>query len=400
MFKHLLLPLSCCFVMSSCVEDDYVNPTIYSFSSDTANYVFLLEEGNWQSDNGQMSLITPNGIVNHWFSTNTGFKIGDTPEDILYVPSRNILVITVNWSNIVYFITPTGELLAQTENVPNCRHIATDGDYVYVTSYAHTTALGEVYTKGYVAKISLDDFQVKSTCEVGYEPEGIAYYNGSLFIANTGGYAFSENHDYEHHLSQVDAETMSEVDTFNIVNSKGEFVINLYGELSQSGEFICFNSPGDYYDVEPSIVIFNCETKEYTVYEEIPATYNTTLVSGNFFVIGSYFTYNTGSYVYCVATINPKTQECVKGMYELPSGDYTAICDSLVNIMTNPYCAYQNPYTGHLFMTDATSFASPGRVYEIDDKGNLVYLNDKKLSYRSCYINPGHMVAVPSTAIN
>ena len=113
----------------------------------------------------------------------------------------NLIAIAVNWSNIVQFITPAGKAVAATEDVPNNRKLASDGRYVYVSSYGHecgTTDGTREFTKGYVAKIDTETFKVVDAVEVGYEPEGIAYYGGFLFVANTGGYAFQENHGERH----------------------------------------------------------------------------------------------------------------------------------------------------------------------------------------------------------
>ncbi len=392
----------CCLallVVASCAEDPKGDDVIYDkddseslYDLDTLEYVYLLEEGNWQSDNGQMSLITNGSIHRNYFSEVNGTKIGDTPEDIIVIPGRDMLAISVNWSNIVYFTDLSGKILGQTEDIPNCRHMCSDGDYVYISSYAHKTALGETYEKGYLAKIRISDFTEVATCEVGWEPEGVAYYNGKVYVANTGGYAFSENHDYENTVMAVDASTMKVTDTVSIVNTAGQRVINLYGEMSQSCEYLCINSPGDYYDVQPSTVIFNCATHEYKVFEGIPATYNTTLLSGKFFVIGSTFSYHTGEYLYNVGTIDPATGEYEAGVFENAAGALKETVKEVVDGMTNPYCCYQNPYTGHLYVVDAKTYASPGKVYEFDEMGVLVPVGGKKS--RSCYINAGHMIAI------
>lgn len=400
--SRLIASVFCCLaflLVASCADDPKDDSVIYDkddskslYDLDTLEYVYLLEEGNWQSDNGQMSLITNGSIHRNYFSEVNGTKIGDTPEDIIVIPDRNMLAISVNWSNIVYFTDLSGKILGQTEDIPNCRHMCTDGDYVYISSYAHKTALGETYQKGYLAKIRISDFAEVATCEVGWEPEGVAYYNGKIYVANTGGYAFSEDHEYENTVMAVDAATMVVTDTVSIVNTAGQRVINLYGEMSQSGEYLCINSPGDYYDVQPSTVIFNCATHEYKVFDGIPATYNTTLLSGKFFVIGSTFSYHTGEYLYNVGTIDPTTGEYSSGLFENAAGAYKETVKEVVDGMTNPYCCYQNPYTGHVYVVDAATYASPGKVYEFDEMGVLVPVGGKKS--RSCYINAGHMIAI------
>ncbi|MDO5443211.1 MAG: hypothetical protein Q4G10_06025, partial [Bacteroidia bacterium] len=255
-----------------------------------------------------------------------------------------------------------------------------------VTSYAHETALGETYTKGYVARISLKDYEVKATCEVGYEPEGIHIYGGKLYIANTGGYAFSEGHDYENTISVVDAKTMTKTKDIALVTSDGQRIINLYGTMSHCGRFLCINSPGDYMETPARTVIFNMENETYRVYD-FPSTYNTYIHDYKFFTIGSAFSYLTYEYDYYINTIDPLTGAVTEG-YLLPDGTVAAEVTAAIRSMQNPYCVYQNPYTHHLYITDAGSYASAGKVYEFDENGRQV---GQPLN---CYINPGHMVAI------
>lgn len=359
------------FVGGSTPDDPTVNENI-----------ILLNEGNWQSDNGQLSYIHNHSITNEWFQTINGTKLGDTPQHIIYIPEKNMVAISMNWSNIVYFIKPTGELIAQTENVPNCRYMVSDGDYIYITSYAHETALGEMYEKGYVAKISLADYRVVKTCEVGYEPEGIALFDGKLFVANTGGYAFSEGHDYENTISVVDAKELELVQNVELFSPSDNPVINLYGMMSQSGSYLMINSPGDYMSIPPASVIFNCNDFSYEVFEDVPCTYNTVLPDGRFLAVGSSFSYATGGYEYFNWWYDPadgSMDEATEFGYDITD-------------MENPYCVYCNPYTGHIYITDAASYASAGKVYEYAD-GSMIG------SALKCYINPGHMVALPDNAV-
>lgn len=362
-------------------------------SASSEEYVILLNEGNWQSDNGQVSLIKNHEITNQWFRTINNTKIGDTPEDIIYIPEKNLLAIAVNWSNIIYFIRPDGKLVAQTENIPNCRQMCVDDrGYLYITSYAHETALGETYERGYVAKVDLNNYNIVSTIEVGYEPEGIAFYDGKLFVANTGGYAFSESHGYEHTVSVIDCLTWTKLQDVEILTKSGTPVINLYGEMSQCGPYLCINSPGDYNTVSPSTVIFNCTDNSYNVIEGIPCTYNTTTVNNKFFTVGSQFSYSTNEYVYYVNTIDPFTMEIVNG-FEKPDGTVSETPFNVISKMQNPYCVYCNPYTGHLYIVDAKTYTSAADVYEFDANGRQVG------SALTAYINPGHMAAVPSNAV-
>ena len=336
--------------------------------------LIVCNEGNWQSDNGQLSYYdgTAGVLTNKWFRQVNGSKLGDTPNDIIQV-NDTLIAIAVNWSNIIQFIHPDGTACGATENVPNNRRMCADGNYLYITSYAHQCG-NQTFEKGYVAKIDVKTKQVVATCEVGWEPEGVRLYEGKLYVANTGGYAFSENHAYETTVQVVDAETMKSIKTIDTG------CINLYGEMSQAGQYLCINSCGDYYNVKPKTVIVDCKTDEVKTFD-FPCTYNTT--DGKlFYTVGSEFSYNTGAYVYQIKTINPETKEVKDGIF----------CEAItrkIKEITSPYELYISPYTKNVYFTDAGSYASAGYLYGYTKEGEELFVKQK------VYINPAHILALP-----
>lgn len=351
--------------------------------------IILLNEGNWQADNGRISYFE-NGTVmsNQWFRDINGYKLGDTPNDIIQVKD-NLIAIAINWSNIVQFITPEGRAVAATEDVPNNRKLASDGRYVYISSYGHEcgTVNGMKYfEKGYVAKIDINTFEVVAATEVGYEPEGIAYYKGYLFVANTGGYAFQEPHEYETTVSILDAETMK------LVRNVDTRQINLYGKMSQSGRYLCINSPGDYYDIPAAAIVFDCDkalqgSDDCFVTLPYAATYNCTTTDGKFYAIGSRYSYYTGEYTFNYIVIDPEAVMRTNGAEgiseEMPG---TVLAD--MKKIGMPYGVYINPYTGYIYATDAGEFVAAGALYQWSPKGKL-------LGKHKVYINPGHFLALP-----
>ena len=354
--------------------------------------IIILNEGLWQSDNGKVSYFEDGKIVsNQWFRDVNGSKIGDTPNDIIQV-NEQLIAIAVNWSNIIQFIATDGRAVAATEDVPNNRKLATDGEYVYVSSYGHecSTEHGfEYFEKGFVAKIDTRSYKVTETVEVGYEPEGIAYYKGHLFVANTGGYAFQEDHDYESTISVIDASTMQ------VIRDIDTGQINLYGKMSQSGNYLCVNSPGDYYDVPAATIILDCDAAlegrpddECFVRLDYASTYNCRSASGSFYAVGSRFSYYTGQYEFNYIDIDPalalETQGS-EGIYEEFPG---TVADDLKS-MTMPYGIYVNPYTGYIYATDAGSFTGAGALYQWSPEGEL-------LGTHKVYINPAHFLALPA----
>ncbi|MBP5221285.1 MAG: hypothetical protein J6034_11390, partial [Bacteroidaceae bacterium] len=78
--------------------------------------VIFLNEGNWNSDDGQVSLIEGSTITNKWFQQqNPKMKIGDTPNAIIHLRD-NLIAICVNTSNIIQYITADGKDCGATEN--------------------------------------------------------------------------------------------------------------------------------------------------------------------------------------------------------------------------------------------------------------------------------------------
>ena len=374
MKRHFLLLLLCAIVTTLQAQER----------------IILLNEGNWQADNGKITYFEDGKVVsNQWFRDVNKRKLGDTPNDIIQI-NNHLIAISVNWSNIIQFISPDGKSVAETEDVPNNRKLATDGRYVYVTSYGHECGTIDGYvsfTKGYVAKIDVQTFKVVATCEVGYEPEGIALYKGHLFVANTGGYAFQEDHEYETTVSIIDAETMQ------VVKDIDTGQINLYGKMSQSGQYLCINSPGDYYDVPAATVIFDCEkalngeVEDCFVVLEYASTYSCTMLDGNFLAIGARFSYYTNDYKFNYVVIDPSEviiTEGAGGVEESLPG--TMLGD--LQALGMPYGVYVNPYTGYIYATDAGSFAAAGALIQWSPEGYLI-------GRHKVYINPAHFLALP-----
>ncbi len=360
------------------------------YPSSAKEKLIVVDEGNWQSDNGRLSYFEDGQMLsNEWFREVNGYKLGDTPNDIIQVRD-NLIAIAVNWSNIVQFIDNSGHAVAATEEVPNNRKLASDDRYVYISSYGHECRVNdemEYFTKGYVAKIDLSTFKVVDAVEVGYEPEGIALYDGRLFVANTGGYAFQEDHEYETTVSVINAETMEverNVDTGQI---------NLYGKMSKSGQYLCINSPGDYYDIPAATIILDCRAvldgkpdKECFRKLEYAATYNCVNTDGKFFAIGSRYSYYTGDYTFNYVTIDPAEVMETEGTSGVSEDMPGTLRDDLMALQM-PYGIYVNPYTGYIYATDAGAFVAAGALHQWTPQG-------EHTGSWNVYINPAHFLAI------
>lgn len=88
--------------------------------------------------------------------------------------------------------------------------------------------------------------------------------------------------------------------------------INLYGKMSQSGRYLCINSPGDYYEVQAATIIFDCDAalggkddSECFVSLEYASTYSCTDMDGRFYAVGSRYSYYTSQYEFNYIVIDP-----------------------------------------------------------------------------------------------
>lgn len=358
--------LAMCLLMAACTLQpaDDILPTDPSKSEDR---LIVLCEGLWGMNNSVIAYLERGVVTDNWFRQhNPGQRLGDTGNDILLV-NDTLIAISVNWSNIIQYIRPDGTAIAATENIPNNRRLATDGQgHLYCTSYAH---------HGYVAKVDIVTKQIVDTCQVGYEPEGIAYYEGRLYVANTGGYAGQEPHDYESTISVIDAQTMRELKRIDTD------CINLYGDVTQCGQYLCVNSAGDGYEVASKCVVLNMASDEFRVLD-FPATYSTAY-GNRFYVIGSDFSHLTGEYAISAHTITLPGMQVEAGF----SGYQPAV--DVVAQMQSPYGIYISPYSGHLYIPDARAYTTNAFLYEFDRDG--LQLN----KYLIKGINPGHLLALP-----
>ena len=355
-----------CLLLASCTLEP-ADDTLPTSPGKSTDRMIVLCEGLWGMNNSVMAYLDNGTLTDHWFrKSNPGQRLGDTGNDILQV-NDTLIAISVNWSNIIQYIYPDGTAIAATENIPNNRRLATDGQrYLYCTSYAY---------HGYVAKVDIVTKRVVDTCQVGYEPEGIAYYDGKLFVANTGGYATQGGHDYESTISVVDAQTMKELKRIDTG------CINLYGDVTQCGQFLCVNSAGDGYEVGARCVVLNMASEEFRVLD-FPATYSTAY-GNRFYVIGASYSHLTDDYTFSTHTITLPGVTVDEGLSQ-----YQPAVE-VVREMQSPYGIYISPYSGHLYVTDARAYVTNGYLYEFDRDGQQ--LN----KYLVKGINPGHLLALP-----
>ena len=355
--------MSIAAMLSACSLEPADNISVET-PTKTSDKLLVLCEGLWGLDNSTISLIDNGEVTNCWFQKNNPkMHLGDTGNDIIMV-NDTLIAVSVNWSNIIQYMYPDGRAITATENIPNNRRLATDDEgYLYCTSYADN---------GYVAKIDIRTKEIIDTCHVGYEPEGIVYFQGKLFVANTGGYAPQTGHAYESTISVVDAQTMKELKRIDTG------CINLYGAMVRNGQFLCLNSAGDNYDIAAKCIVLNMANEEFQVFD-FSATY-ATAYADKFYLLGSGYSYVTGSYEISTHVIELPSMSEAQGL-----ASYSRAMTEIEK-MQSPYGIFISPYSAHMYITDARGNVINGRVYEFSASGEL--LNKYLLEG----INPGKIL--------
>ena len=168
-------------VMTSCdPAEDY--PETYLQVYSTGAYV--VNSGNMYS-NIESSLTAidyaSSTATQNVFKTANGRSLGNTANDgIVY---GNKIYLAVDQSNTIEVIDKTTkksikqikttELLGKAEGAEP-RHVIAGGGYVFFTTYG-----------GYVAAVDTTSFALQKKWQVGNYPEGLAFGNGTLYVANS-----------------------------------------------------------------------------------------------------------------------------------------------------------------------------------------------------------------------
>ena len=230
--KKILLPiLAAASIFTAC---DLSNTEIPDVPS-TGN-ILVLHNGNWGCNDASITLYdTKTGTITvNAFQKANGQNLGDLGQDIL--AAGNELYIAVNGSQVVfvtdYELKIKKTITAEADgNKLSPRYFAKGNGKIYVTYY-----------EGYLGEIDPSkDYAVK-TVKVGANPEGLAYIDGKIYVANSGGMNYP---NYDNTVSVVSASDFT-------VNTNIEVNTNPVKVLSVQGE-IYVTSFGNYADVPAKI---------------------------------------------------------------------------------------------------------------------------------------------------
>ena len=314
---------------------------------------FLLNEGNMGSNKCTLDFYDyATGIYSKNIFPERNqelmFELGDVGSDMLIYGNR--LYIAVNHSDLVEVLdVRTGWHIEQIQ-IPNCRSLAADDGFVYVSSYAGPVEQDPNAPQGYVAKIDTSSLEIRDTCHVGYQPEEMAVVGNYLYVANSGGYRVP---NYDNTVSVIDLHIFREVQKIEVAPNLHRMEADAYG-------YIWVSSRGDYYDIPSMTFVINSENNAVCdVLDQLPCS-DMALCGDSLYVYSNSWNYFTQSSDIGYAIVDVKTHEVVTNKI---------ITDGTDEQIQNPYGIAVNPSTHEILVTDARDYVTPGKLYCFSPEG-------------------------------
>ena len=355
-----LLPL-CLF---SCREDEYVT---YMTDEDTGvpsveethfDGLYILNEGNMGSNRCTLDYLDLSGTDStiHYYrniyaerNPSTVKELGDVGNDIGIYGSK--LWIVVNCSNKVEVCEARSTRRLGQVNIDNCRYLAFDGGFAYVSSYAGPVQVAENCPLGRVYKVDTLTLQKVDSVVVGYQPEEMAIVDGKLYVANSGGYRVPL---YDNRIMVID------LTTFQVIKEI-EVDVNLHRLLADSHGQLWVSTRGNYFDVAPAL--YCLKDDKVVARLEIPIS-SMTIVGDSLYYIGTTFSYVDGGYKKDFGIVDVALQRCsVAVTFEAPE----------IKNITLPYGIIVNPHDRDFYILDAKNYVSSGELLHFDADGHFLW---------------------------
>ncbi len=355
-----LLPL-CLF---SCREDEYVT---YMTDEDTGvpsveethfDGLYILNEGNMGSNRCTLDYLDLSGTDStiHYYrniyaerNPSTVKELGDVGNDIGIYGSK--LWIVVNCSNKVEVCEARSTRRLGQVNIDNCRYLAFDGGFAYVSSYAGPVQVAENCPLGRVYKVDTLTMQKVDSVVVGYQPEEMAIVDGKLYVANSGGYRVPL---YDNRIMVID------LATFQVIKEI-EVDVNLHRLLADSHGQLWVTTRGNYFDVAPAL--YCLKDDKVVARLEVPIS-SMTIVGDSLYYIGTTFSYVDGGYKKDFGIVDVALQRCsVAVTFEAPE----------IKNITLPYGIIVNPHDRDFYILDAKNYVSSGELLHFDADGHFLW---------------------------
>ncbi|MBR1547431.1 MAG: YncE family protein [Prevotella sp.] len=368
MKRYLLLYIAVTAVLAACRTDD---PIVYMEDEDTGVRsvnsevlgLYVLNEGNMGSNKctlDYLDLSAADSTIHYqrniYAERNPSEvkELGDVGNDIKIYGSRLWLVI--NCSNKVEVCRASDAVKIGKVDIPNCRYVAFDGGYAYVSSYVGPVSAGSSAPRGMVYKVDTLSLQKVDSCVVGYQPEELVATGGWLYVANSGGYNYPA---YDSTISQINLRTMRVEAEIDVALNLHHLRLDHYGQL-------WVTSRGDYEQLPSNLYCLRItESGQPIVTHQMDVEVSDLCLVGDslyFYGVGwnQLTQQNTRQY----GIINVRTHQLVS--------DRLSAAPELDRIRM-PYGIVVHPQNRDFYLMDAKNYVSSGELLHFRADGTFDY---------------------------
>ncbi len=342
-YKLFLLASAFALTLSSCRSDDATSSPDIPKPTTGEGYMYVLCEGNMGSNKCQLDLLNTASFEytqNIYPMANPSVvkELGDVGNDIKIYGSK--LWIVVNCSNKVEVCDARTCVRQGQVNIPNCRYLAFDGGYAYVSSYVGPVQIDANAQIGRVYKVDTLTLEIVGQVEVGYQPEELAVVGNKLYVANSGGYRVP---NYDTMVSIINLDTFTE-------EQKVDVAVNLHRLQADKYGQVWVSSRGDY-STTPSRLYW---MKDGVVGGSVDVPVSSMCIVGD-------------SLYYVGTTWSNQTQKNTIKMGIVNVGTHEEIQTDLFNSeearsMTLPYGIIVHPEAKDFYLMDAKNYVSSGSL--------------------------------------
>ena len=353
-------------LLSSCRHDDYI---IYLIDEDTGGKtakseivgMYLLNEGNMGSNKCTLDYLDLSGNTEtvHYYrniyaerNPSTVKELGDVGNDLKI--HDNKLWMVINCSNKVEVATADSCRRLAKIDIPNCRYIAFDDNYAYVSSYVGPVQISTNTQLGRVYKIDTRTYQIVDSIEVGYQPEELCIVGNKLYVANSGGYRVPQ---YDHTISIIDLSAFKEEKKIDVADNLHRCRADHYNQLWVSSRGTYNGTPAKLFWLEPD------KQGEMTVKDNLPvAVSDMCIVGDSLYFFGVEWNYVKMENEISYGIINVRTHQLITRQLSEAKE---------IESITLPYGLIVNPVHRDFYIMDAKNYVSSGELLHFHADGTF-----------------------------
>ena len=331
-----LLIISALLILASCKKEDPLPPAP---AGTYESGMIVLNEGLFQQNNASISFysFTESQVYQQAFNAENDRGLGDTANDLeLYqLGDSTYIIVAVDVSSQLEIIN--AKTMRSVAQIPvfdgtmarQPRHVVVRNSTAFSANYDGTVSVVDLLTNTIVA-----------TVPAGANPDGLAYYNYKLYVANSGGLNFPI---YDSTVTVIDMNTYAILDTIPTRINCGDMLSDNEGD-------IYVNSRGNYSSIPPAVLRIDGQTDAVTDTLDISV--------GSWDFHGDYI-YYYDSDAQAIFKYNTLTEA---------TWPYEIVDCSTYNTM---YAVYVN--TGGIFTADANDYVNSSTIRCYDLNGNYQY---------------------------